>query len=67
MDEKNGKFEIENVNIELKVINTSITHFLAKEVVRKLGMCTCPKLQWDEQLKVMKEEMIESIAKLNNT
>ena len=29
----NSKFKIENVNVELKVSNTSINQFLAKEVV----------------------------------
>ena len=64
---KNGKFKLENVECELKVISISIKKLNAKEVLGTLGVHVCPQLQWDEQHKVMKETMIESIAKLNNT
>ena len=39
----------------------------ATEEIRTIGMHVCPQLQWDDQLKVMKERMIDSIAKFNNT
>ena len=67
MDEKNGTFQLEYVKCELKVSNISIKQLKAKEAVRILEVHVCPQLQWDEQYKVMKEKIIESIAKINNT
>ena len=40
----NEKFEMENVDVELKVSNTTRTQFLGKEEVRTLGLHVCPKL-----------------------
>ena len=46
-ERKNGKFEIKNIECELKVNDTSMVHLKVKEVLRKLGVHTCPQLQWD--------------------
>ena len=51
----------------MKVNNTSIKQLSTNEAIRTLGVHICPQLQWDDQFTVMKEKMIESIAKLNNT
>ena len=42
-----------------------MTHLLAKEAVRTVGVHVCPQSQWDSQFKDMKDETIEPIAKLN--
>ena len=62
---KYGKFKLENAEHELKVRNISMNQSQVKEALRTVGAHTCPQLQWDEQHKVMKEKMIESIEKLN--
>ena len=51
---RNGKVEMENVDIELKVSNTSMAQSLGKESVRTLGVQVCPQLQQEEQFKFMK-------------
>ena len=38
-----------------------------KEAIITLGFHTCPQLKWYGQFKVVKDKMIDSIAKLNNT
>ena len=63
----NGKFEIVTAECELKINDKTIKQLNAKEAIRTLGVQMCPQVQWKDQFKVMKEKMIESIAKLNNT
>ena len=38
----NGKFEMKNVDVELKVNNTSMTQLIGKDEVRILGVHVCP-------------------------
>ena len=63
----NGKFEIVTVECELKINNKTIKQLNTKEAIRTLGVHMCPQVQQKDQFKVMKEKMIESIAKINNT
>ena len=60
-------FKIENVECELKVNNTSMIQLKAKEAIRTVGCHTCPHSPWDIQFKCMKDKMIDSIEKINNT
>ena len=56
-----------SVECELKINKKIIKQLNTKEAIRTLGVHMCPQVQWKDQFKVMKEKMIESIAKLNNT
>ena len=51
----------------MKINNKTIKQLNTKEAIRALGVHMCPQVQLKYQFKVMKEKMIESIAKLNNT
>ena len=67
MEGKNWKLKIENIEFELKVNNISTMQLKVKEAIITLRVHMFPPFQWDCQFKVIKDKMIESIAKLNDT
>ena len=67
MEENKWKIRISNHWVRAKTNNKIIKQLSTKEAIRTLGVHMYPKLQWNDQFGVMKEKMIESIAKLNNT
>ena len=66
MEEKNGKLKIENIESTLEVNTKCMNQLQVNDSIKTPGVHVHPKSHWDGKILVMKENIRDSIAKLND-